>query len=229
MDDHESLDGHSIPDNIEGGPYRPSPEDFAPQSPKPLGPLQIPPKGHSLQLALLLYAACLGVSMIYWRSPYGKLLPISGQTFFGENQYWRALSALFVHADIGHLMSNGPMFLIFGWYLHAYFGSKTFPFMALILGVLTNIFTAFANDARVSLVGASGMVYAMVSLWLVLYVRHDVQRPVTVRIVRGLAFSLVVMFPSTFRPEVSYLAHGIGFALGIVMGLITMNHFKPTI
>ena len=40
------------------------------------------------------------------------------------------------------------------------------------------------------------------------------------RIVATLGVSLALFFPASFEPEVSYLAHAIGYGLGVLIGAI---------
>jgi len=124
-----------------------------------------------------------------------------------------------VHANGAHLLSNAPLFVIFGWLLRSYFGYILFPFIAFLAGISCTLATLFFYESTERLFGASGMVYAMVALWLVFYVRYDVDHSVPIRIVRALGFSLIIMFPTMYNPEVSYLAHAFGFIFGLIYGV----------
>lgn len=70
------------------------------------------------------------------------------------------------------------------------------------------------------------MVYGMVALWLTLYIRFDQKGRWVKRVMRSLGFSLLVLFPQTYEPNVSYLAHASGFILGITIGLAFMPFAK---
>jgi len=138
----------------------------------------------------------------------------------------RLLTAVFTHSDFGHLLANAPLFLIFGWLLRSFFGSFGFPIMALVFGIISNLITVYYYAPTTRLLGASGMVYGMVAFWLVLYIRFDVDRSIPVRLFRVIAFSLIVMFPTTFVKTTSYLAHSAGFATGIIAGIIFCPFLK---
>lgn len=140
----------------------------------------------------------------------------SREAVFTQHQYWRLLSAIFTHADTVHLLSNMPLFCFFGLFLNEYFGFIMFPALSLLVGVAANAVTLFFYPETLRIVGASGMVYGMVSLWLVLYVYHDTDHSVPVRVFRSTGFTLIMMFPETYNPETSYLVHAAGFFIGII-------------
>jgi rhomboid protease GluP len=186
------------------------------------GPLSHLPSRDNLGPVFLLYGVFIAASLLYWRTEWGDYLWISGHTFFNEHQYWRALTSVAVHADAVHLLSNGPLFVFFGWLLNAYFGAGVFPLAAVCSGVLATIITVGVYDPQIRLVGASGMVYAMAALWLVLYIRYDYDRPPGLRVLRAVGFALAMLAPTTYNPTTSYLAHGVGFFLGLAAAFILL-------
>jgi len=72
-----------------------------------------------------------------------------------------------------------------------------------------------------TLIGASGVVFWMGGAWLALYVMIEVRRTLKQRLLRALGVGLLLFFPSeAFDPQVSYLTHAVGFAMGLVSGLL---------
>ncbi len=197
----------------------PDPEDFKEEPESPPGPLaRFPLPRHAIP-ALVIFMIFYLATAVYNRSVAGQYLWLSGDSVFKHHEYWRLLTSLCAHSDLRHLLSNALIFLVFGWMLKAYFGLIVFPAASILIGLLTNLVTIAAYDPAVKLLGASGMAYGMVALWLVFYVHHDVDHTVPMRLFRAIGFSLVMMFPTTFDPHVSYLAHAVGFAIGLVLGL----------
>jgi len=147
-------------------------------------------------------------------------------TVFTEHEYWRLFTSIFTHADIVHLMSNLPFFIFFGLVLYEYFGLLLFPLVPLLTGAFANAFTLYFYPPGVRLIGASGMVYGMVSAWLVLYICHDKDRTVFVRIFRSAGFALIVLFPETYNPSTSYLVHAAGFVTGMIFALLLLPFVK---
>ncbi len=80
---------------------------------------------------------------------------------------------------------------------------------------------------QTQLIGASGMVYAMVAMWLVVYMNFETHYPFRTRLMRAVGFTLVVMIPTTYQKNVSYLAHGMGFGLGILFGVVLILFMTP--
>lgn len=201
----------------EGDDSYPEAEDFIPSPPKPLSPLSRVPAPASFRPALLCFVLFFVASGIYWNTP-SRGGWASGEDVFQRGETWRLLTALFTHSDMGHLLSNTPLFLIFGWYLFEFFGAAAFPLGALLIGVLSNAVTVYLYNPSTHLVGASGMLYGMIALWLVLYVHFESVYTVPMRIFRAITVSLVLLFPTTFQENTSYLAHASGFGIGLIVG-----------
>ena len=121
-----------------------------------------------------------------------------------------------------HLLHNVPVYLFFAWILQGYFGLLVSVILPLVIGFLSNGLTVYFYDDHVRLLGASGMIYGMVAMWLMLYVHFDQKAWWVKRVGRAIGFSLLVMFPQTYDPKVSYLAHFTGFALGLLLAWIAM-------
>ena len=207
------------PEQDPGPDYEPGPEEFGEVPERPRGPLsRFPSLVHAIP-AILLFTIFYAATVVYTGYPQGDYLWISGDSIYKDHEYWRLFSALCAHADLSHLLSNALIFLVFGWMLKAYFGFALFPAASLGVGLITNAVTVAVYEPATRLVGASGMAYGMVALWLVFYIYNDTYYSTTVRIFRAIGFALVMMFPTTFEPHVSYLSHAVGFLAGLVVGL----------
>ncbi len=196
----------------------PPPEDFMASGRRRLEShlTELPPARDGLP-GLILFGIAGAVSSAAWNRPewFAKLAP-TRDLVFGQHEYWRLLTGILLHADVGHLLSNAPLLLIFGWFLRSYFGSPAFPIMAVILGIGAHAATLWQYAPQTQLVGASGLVYAMVAMWLGLYIRFSTNEKVLSRIFRAGGFTLALMLPTTFEARTSYLAHAIGFGLGLL-------------
>jgi rhomboid protease GluP len=218
-DDHRDAGGpEQDPDATPDLDYEPGPEEFGEVPERPRGPLAIFPSPVHAIPAVLLFALFYAATAVYTGYPQGEYLWISGDSIFREHEYWRLITAMFTHANLSHLLSNALIFLIFGWMLKAYFGLALFPAASICIGLITNAVTVAFYDPAIRLLGASGMAYGMVSLWLVFYIHNDTYHAMPVRIFRAIGFALVMMFPTTFEPQVSYLSHAVGFLAGLAAG-----------
>ena len=198
----------------------PQPEDFLPAASKPKGYLQRIPSLQSLNPALALFLLFLLMSLIYWHDDFGQNFWVSYQSVFVDKQYWRIASSLFIHADAMHLLDNSLLFIIFGWLLNYFYGFWVFPMVSLLAGVLTTFLSLHFHEPQIRLLGASGMIYAMVAIWIVLYVCYDMNYSIHLRLLRAVGFSLAMLFPTSFHVEIDYIAHAIGFGVGLVFGFL---------
>ena len=162
-----------------------------------------------------------------WSGTYNMSLWIS-KTTFESGEWWRAITALFGHADIAHLTSNAGLVIVFGFLLSGYFGNLGFPFIPMLIGVAANIATVQHYPESTRLLGASGMLYGMVGLWLTIYLFKEENVSWGQKTMRVLAVALMLLFPTQFDPKTSYLAHGYGFLFGIIAGgLFSLIPTKP--
>lgn len=141
----------------------------------------------------------------------------------------RSLGSIFVHADFSHLGSNLLLFIPFAWLLTNYFGKHAFPIMGIVGGIVTNFLTVYfyhLSGKNSSLVGASGMVYLLASQWIALYLRWDLRHTVPQRVVRSIGVAMMLLLPTQYSPSTSYLAHGIGFVVGLIFAIPFMFKSK---
>ncbi len=188
----------------------------------PKGPLsKIPSVKYTIPTVIILCTFSV-FTIISSGSITGNYFFVSGTSLFADLEIWRPLTAILVHSDIQHLMSNSLLFIVFGWMLRAYFGFKIFPVASIVIGIIANIITVAFYNPSIRLIGASGMVYGMAAQWLVFYVRFDKNYTISKKIFRAAGFSMALLFPTTVYPNVSYLAHGAGFVTGIIVSIIIL-------
>jgi membrane associated rhomboid family serine protease len=185
--------------------------------------LSKPRFNHALLISLGFLSICFIFSNIYWgeQYPIAKLLQATPHLVFEEHQYWRLITSCLIHGDLNHLLSNAFMLTLMGYYVSAFYGVLLFPLLSLLMGALTNYFVLLNfDDPNTSIVGASGIVYYLWGFWLSLYL--CIQRHVTLnrRFMKITAISIVVLIPSQFQANVSYLAHAVGFGLGVFSALL---------
>jgi rhomboid protease GluP len=180
------------------------------------------PREWSLEVAVLAIAVMQGTSLLAWRDGEA-LLPVlaaSAEGVLERGEYWRLLTAVAVHVDVMHLLSNAVLLAILAYLLYGYFGFWIFPALGLAMAALTNYFSLLTYPPAVSLVGASGLVYWMTGFWLSIYLLVERRVEPGKRVLRAVCLGLLVLLPSGFQPEVSYRAHAIGLGLGLVSALV---------
>jgi rhomboid protease GluP len=160
------------------------------------------------------------MSLLSWDATYEIHFWVSRELLEQHHAYWRLFTALAAHADWQHLLANAPLFIIFGWLLRSYFGWWFFPVLPVLAGAGANYLTLQWYEPWQRLLGCSGMVYAMVGMWLVLYIRYETRFSLPMRFFRCMGFSFIILMPTTLHPTTSYLAHAFGFLLGLVCALV---------
>jgi len=197
---------------------------FEAELPAPQSILYEHPKLKHVYVVGIFVLLCLLFSLCFWFSDhYSAFLWASREAVFEHHEYWRLFTALFTHSDLKHLLSNMPLFVVFGWLLRNYFGLLAFPIAAFAVGALANYATLYYYPPHIRLVGASGVVYGLVGLWITFYLRYEVRYSFRMKLFRAVGVSMVLLLPTTYSPTTSYLAHGFGFLFGIVFALALIS------
>lgn len=171
----------------------------------------------SLLTSLLLLSGFLYLS---GRLHASEWMPASPHDVFVGAQIWRLWSALFAHADMGHLMNNALMFFPLTYLLVGYFGFYLFPILGMLMGGIINFLVLKSMPPESSLIGISGVVYWMGAVWLTLFVLIDSRKSLRRRLSIALFLSIVLFAPETYKPQISYLSHLLGYILGIASGAL---------
>lgn len=180
---------------------------------------QKPPAG-GLVVTLLMSLILLAVGLMYIREwpLFRGYMAASYESVFENHQYWRLWSALWAHGDEEHLLNNALLFIPLSYLLNSYYGSWLFPTLGLLMGGLTNLLVLQTMSPATQLIGMSGVVYWMAGAWMALYFFIDRRRGPRFRITVVVSLLVMVLMPQNYMPQVSYLAHFVGYVLGILSG-----------
>ncbi len=141
-----------------------------------------------------------------------------------RHQYWRLLTALFLHYGPIHIFFNLFALLLLGPALERQIGGFLFAVCYLVSGIGSSITVVLLTKLRllepVQLVGASGCIMGVVGTWTGFLLRHrhaplarQRLRNIFVIVLLQLAFDLVT-------PRVSMSAHLGGLLTGFLLGLL---------
>jgi rhomboid protease GluP len=147
-------------------------------------------------------------------------LSANGFQVYEKGEYWKAFTTTLMHGDFVHLGHNTLFFLIFSVLLNTYFGLWVFPILSFIVGGVINLIALKIYEPEIYLVGISGVIYFMAAFWMTMFVFLERHMSLYKRVMITTGVSLILFFPEVFVKNVSYLAHGLGFGLGIVLALI---------
>jgi rhomboid protease GluP len=138
-------------------------------------------------------------------------------------QYWRMLTALFLHYGPLHLLFNLYALFVIGPGLERIIGSVRFATCYLLAGLGSSagvLLLRWSNRSPEQLVGASGCVMGIVGVWAGYLIRHR-HEPFAGRRLRNIV--LIVAIQTAFdlsTPQVSMAAHLSGLISGLFLGLL---------
>jgi membrane associated rhomboid family serine protease len=139
------------------------------------------------------------------------------------HQYWRLLTALFLHYGALHLAVNMFALLIIGAPLERQIGRTLFAICYVLSGLGSSITVVLLTKWRaanaVQLVGASGCIMGIVGVWAGILLRNQ-HLPFAIQRLRNIIMIVVlqILFDLT-TPRVSMSAHLGGLATGFLLGL----------
>jgi rhomboid protease GluP len=143
-----------------------------------------------------------------------------------EGEYYRLVTAMFLHIGAVHLFHNMFSLYIFGYRLERYL--KVWQYMVVylgsgLLGSLMSLGGAYITGMYPVAAGASGAVYGLIGSLLV--VTNKIKKPIdgVSSYILWVMFGIGIIF-SVLTPNVDTLAHIGGFAGGI---MLTHKLLKP--
>jgi membrane associated rhomboid family serine protease len=152
---------------------------------------------------------------------------------FFAGEWWRALSSVFLHANVLHVGSNLIAFVILGGVAERTFGHGRF-LVLFTLAALVGSFASFAQQARVETlgsIGASGAVYGVGAAVVVAAFRMRGLLPAwRVRALVGATLPLLLasLAGGFSKPGTDNAAHVGGVVAGVMLALVLPFHPKLT-
>lgn len=159
--------------------------------------------------------------------------PAQWRQLWHDGRLLTLLTALFIHANLLHLVGNGVFLLIFGVPAERRLGAWRLLALFLLGGALANLVASLMVGAsgRV-IVGASGGISALIGAYLVLFPKarlgivvplglwlEFVRAPAALLIGLWAALQLLFTFVGPAFGAVAWWAHLSGFAAGVLMAL----------
>lgn len=172
------------------------------------------------------YAAILIlVEVLQRRYAYGFDWFHAGQTNAGlirTGEWWRAFTALTLHVDIGHLVSNLGVGGLVGLFAGQLLGSGRGWLLIFLAGGVGNILTALLRHPEHRSVGASTSVFAALGLVAAYgWMRRQHSRASMFKRVAPLIGAVVLLsLLGTGGERTDVMAHVMGFGAGVIFGSI---------
>jgi membrane associated rhomboid family serine protease len=162
--------------------------------------------------------AAVPCSLLYlWHSPL--VVPLLVDPFaIWEGQYWRFLTAAFVHGDPIHLLFDAYWMWLLGRVVEQWMGPFLFAgfFILVAVGSMAAQFLAGGSG-----IGLSGVVFAMAGLLYALRLQKDFAAAImTPRMVQFFVFAFVACIILTYAQvlRIANTAHAAGALLGWLVG-----------
>ncbi len=144
-----------------------------------------------------------------------------------NNEWWRIITAAFLHGGIVHYLSNMIIGLLtLSSALERLIGSKKFSivyFGSLILSGLATVF--FSNQYTVT-IGASGAIFgALGCLLFITFYKRDMLSPQDIQSIRGLIFVNIIF--TFLGGNISIPGHIGGIVSGFLLSFLILKKDKP--
>jgi uncharacterized protein len=177
-------------------------------------------KGKFKYYFLWLCLICIGVYILQTLIPgFTELFVLNAKAIY-EKQYWRFVSAIFLHGSTVHLLYNLFALFFFGLSLERMIGSKRFLIVFFLSGIVGNI---VAVNFYESSLGASGAIYGIlgcltiVSPFMFVWA-FGLILPMFLAVIFWVLGDIMGVF-GIGGSDVGYIAHLSGVAVGILFGL----------
>ncbi len=152
--------------------------------------------------------------------------------FMGKGEWWRPFTALFLHADVSHLVGNLVSGLFFATLVSRWIGPwRAWP-LILGSGTVGNAITSYLTyPAEFNSLGASSAVFGAVGILSGLGVAESMRNRLRLpwmKVFTPLFGGVVLlgMMGGSYSTQIDVLGHVFGFITGVLAGLITAA-FSP--
>ncbi len=188
-----------------------------------------------LKTNFLLILACIGASLWAWQQTptFAQQNLVFSYTNLTHGRVWTLVTALFVHASPVHLFGNMLFLFVFGNTLEKTVGSRNHLMIFLTGGLIAFILSPPFMPRAAGLLGASAAIFTLAAcVMLVRPLRFSWLFFAPQGLVALLYFIyniIVVAHPSWihgYDPHVAYVAHIIGFLVGLPFGIALSQHWR---
>lgn len=160
------------------------------------------------------------------------LVPGIGDTVFNagisvngwilDGEWWRLITAMFLHGGFMHVLMNMFSLFVFSPELEKFVGTWKFLSIYLLSGIMGGILTLLTQDAYYASVGASGAIFGVFGAYGAILLRYRHMVPQLRQVILPIiVISIIMTFLSS---NINITAHLGGMLTGFVIGLF---FFKP--
>jgi rhomboid protease GluP len=177
----------------------------------------------AIQLMFTIQAGTAGGMNILWRldgiSSY-RLGACYGESVFLDHQWWRLITAMFLHGGLIHIGFNMMTLMQFGPAVEELYGSPRFLFLYTITGAVGFFFSALRGHFSL---GASGALLGIIGAVLAVTTKRGgaYMRDLRTRLISSLVFLFALGIFGGIG--IDNWAHGGGLAAGFLLGKLFVD------
>jgi len=134
------------------------------------------------------------------------------KVFNGE--VWRLITAMFIHADITHIVGNMLFLFIFGLRAEKMFDLKEYFGIYFLSGLTGGLLTLLMGPNTIS-IGASGAIFGIIGASIIYP-----SRGIGHSIITALLYSFFLLIINSISPDVNVFAHLGGLLVGLGVGYV---------
>lgn len=177
----------------------------------------------AIQLMFTLQAGQAGGFNLLWHidgSSAYRLGMNTGRLVFSDHEYWRFITAMFLHGGLIHIGFNMMALMQFGPAVEELYGSPRFLFLYTVTGAFGFLVSAFFGHYSL---GASGAILGIMGAILAVTTRRGgaYMRDLRSRLISSLVFLFVLGIFGGIG--IDNWAHGGGLAAGFLLGKIFVD------
>lgn len=142
------------------------------------------------------------------------LISLGGSSYIlvkESGQWYRLLTAIFLHGNLAHLLINMYALAIVGGILEPIIGAGWYLALFFLAGISGTFLSMLFNEPHVTSVGASGAIMGIFTVALIIIAKYSSDEARTITIAGWLPAFILSMLP--LSPRIDYIGH-IGGALG---------------
>jgi rhomboid protease GluP len=150
---------------------------------------------------------------------FGGIVP---RLVLEDNEYYRIITAMFLHGGTIHFLSNSLVLFFIGGYLERMIGLKRYIAIYMLSGIASSIFVVIFGESNTVTIGASGAIFGVMGALFLLTIKKQIWfTQETIKSVRNLM--LINLIFTFIIPFISVPGH-IG---GLIFGIVLMNFIIP--